>query len=207
MQSVGIKVNRAGVMKLVFLLVASSFPGAAATPPNWTGEFAPCLRHPDLLKREHLDLGVRISTSNTLLAREFVRAMEFWTGVVDLKWHPVDSQDCSIQLVDGTPALFDPAAIAARSQFPDRPDFQGWIAFNPGSRLSEHEMFLVSVHEIGHLFGLPHNPSGSSVMFFLKLDESVSLDTTDLDALADRHKLRAGILDKSGITAARVTVP
>jgi hypothetical protein len=38
-------------------------------------------------------------------------------------------------------------------------------------------------------------------MFFLKLDASVSLDTADLDALADRHKLRAGV------TATPVTVP
>ena len=194
-------------MKITFLLLLASFGVAQATPPNWSGNYPPCNRHPDLLKREHVDLGVRISTANVSLARQFAKAMDFWTGILDIEWHEVDSRDCSIQLVDGTPDLFDPAAIAARSQIPDRPDFQGWIAFNPDSRLSEHEMFLVSVHEIGHLFGLPHNPSGSSVMFFLKLDESVSLDTADLDALADRHKLRAGILDKSGITTARVTVP
>ena len=56
--------------------------------------------------------------------------------------------------------------MAARSQFPDRPAFQGWIAFNPGSKLTQDEMFVVSVHEIGHLLGLPHNPSGSSMMYF-----------------------------------------
>jgi hypothetical protein len=68
-------------------------------------------------------------------------------------------------------------------------------------------MFLVSVHEIGHLLGLPHNPSASSVMFFLKLDDSALLDAADLHALADRHKLRAGIFERRGTTAARVTVP
>jgi hypothetical protein len=154
-----------------------------------------------------VDLGVRISTANLALARQFAKAMDFWSGIVDIEWHEVDSPECSIQLVDGTPELFDPAAIAARSQFPDRPDFQGWIAFNPGSRLSEREMFLISVHEIGHLLGLPHNPSGSSVMFFLKLDQAVQLDTADLDALADRHKLREGILDNGGITDGVIAVP
>ena len=55
-------------------------------------------------------------------------------GVVDLQWHPVNSQDCSIQLVDGTPELFDAAGIAARSQFPDRPGFEG--PGHPGTRCS-----------------------------------------------------------------------
>jgi hypothetical protein len=112
--------------------------------------------------------------------------------------------------VDGTPELFDAAGegcIVARSQFPDRPAFQGWIAFNPRSKRTEHEMFIVSVHEIGHLFGLPHNPRGSSVMFFLELDDSVSLIAADLNALAGRHRLRAGIFEKGGSTGVGVTVP
>ena len=73
---------------------------------------------------------------------------------------------------------------------------QGWVAFNPGSKLTEYEMFTISVHEIGHLLGLPHNPSGSSLMFSFALDDSVSLNAADLDALAGRHKLRAGIKQK-----------
>jgi hypothetical protein len=55
--------------------------------------------------------------------------------------------------VDGTPDLFNTAGMAARSQFPDRSAFQGWIAFNPGSKLTEHDMFMVWVREIGHLLG------------------------------------------------------
>lgn len=177
---------------MIYLLLLASLGIAQAASPNWGGKYSPCNRHPDLLSREHVNLGVKISTGNAVLARQFARAMDFWTGILDLEWHRVDSADCSIQLVDGTPQLFDPAT-AARAQFPDSPSFQGWIAFNPVSKLAEHEMFTVSVHEIGHLLGLPHNPSGSSVMFFLKLDDSVSLDIADLDALACRHKLRAGI--------------
>ena len=195
-------------MKLIiFLLPLACSAIAGTSPQNWNGEYPPCNRHSDLLKRDHVDLGVRISTSNKVLAREFARAMNFWAGVIDIEWHEADSEDCSIELVDGMADLFDSAAVAARSQFPDRPAFEGWVAFNPGSKLTGRDMFLVSVHEIGHLLGLPHNPSAGSVMFFLQLDDPVVLDTADLDALAGRHKLRTGILEKGGSTAARVTVP
>ena len=180
-------------MNLIFLLLTASLGIACAAPPNWSGTYPPCDRHPDLLTREHLDLGVRIATANAVLARQFERAMEFWTRIVDLEWHEVHSQACSLQLVDGAPDLFNASGMAARSQFPDRAAFQGWIAFNPRSRLTEHSMFVASVHEIGHLLGLPHNPDESSVMFFLELDDAPALDAADLDALAIRHKLRAGI--------------
>jgi hypothetical protein len=190
-----------GVLNLVFLLLAANNHSTANVPaPNWGGQYAPCKRHPDLLSRGHLNLGVRISTANSALAGQFERAMEFWKGVVDLDWRQVDSEECSIQLVDGEPDLFDSSGIAARSQFPDRPEFQGWVAFNPGTKLTEHEMFIVSVHEIGHLLGLAHNPSGSSVMYFLRLDGQESLDSSDLNALADRHKLRTGILGTRPVT-------
>ena len=145
-------------MKLIFLVLAASLGIAEASPPNWSGKYAPCNRHFDVLNREHMNLGVKFSTSNTALARQFALAMEFWTGVLDLEWHDVDSQDCSIQLVDGTPELFNSAntcrCVSARAQLPDLPAFQGWIAFNPSLKLNEHEMFLTSVHEIGHLLGL-----------------------------------------------------
>ena len=37
-------------------------------------------------------------------------------------------------------------------------------------------------------------------MFFLELDDSVSLDTADLRALAARHKLRAGIFENGDVS-------
>jgi hypothetical protein len=117
--------------------------------------------------------------------------MQFWSGVLDLDWHEVHTQDCAIQLVDGTPSLFNFClCLSARSQLPDRPAFEGWIAFNPRMKLTKQEMFLDSVHEIGHLLGLPHNPNGSSVMFYFGSAKTVTLDTTDLNTLAARHQLR-----------------
>jgi len=200
-----------GLIRLGFLFLAAGFGIAGASPPNWTGDYPPCDRHSDLLNPEHVDLGVRISTANTALARQFVRAMDFWARVLDVEWHEADSRDCSIQLIDGTPELFDAAGgrsiVAARSQFPDRRSFQGLIAFNPCLNQTEREMFVVSVHEIGHLLGLPHNPNGSSVMFFLLLDDSVFLDAADLNALASRHRLRAGMPGNVDLAAIRVPAP
>jgi len=147
-----------------------------------------------------MNLGVRISTSNTVLEREFKRAMNFWSQVLDIDWYEVASEDCSIELVDGTPEVFafdgGCACTTARSQFPGEPGFQGWVAFNPMLASTPGEMFRDSVHEIGHLFGLHHNPDISSVMFFSDFGQDASLEITDLKALAAMHRLRRGILER-----------
>jgi len=80
---------------------------------------------------------------------------------------------------------------------PDRRDFQGWIAFNPGLALSEIEMYRISMHEIGHMLGLQHSSSAMSVMYGFDLEGQEWLSPTDLAALATHHKLRIATLDKS----------
>jgi hypothetical protein len=179
---------------LLFLVFPLASFGSNDSRANWTGRYAPCHRHTDLLASEHVNLGVRIATSDPVLAEQFARAMDFWSEVLDMNWHEVDSDDCAIQVVDGTPSLFDFClCMSARSQSPDQPAFQGWIAFNPRLKLSREQKFLDSVHEIGHLLGLSHNPSESSVMFYFGQDHRVSLDARDLGSLAARHPLRPDI--------------
>jgi hypothetical protein len=139
-----------------------------------------------------MNLGVRVLTANLVLAEEFRAAMDFWAQVLDLQWHEESTQNCSMEVVDGERWLFEPEPenMAARSQFPDRRDFQGWIAFNPSVTLSRAESYRISVHEIGHMLGLRHSTNVKSLMYGFDLDGSESLDPADLTSLAARHKLR-----------------
>ena len=161
---------------------------------NWVGDFPPCNQRFELLKRDPMNLGVKIATTNAVLAHEFRQALDFWSQVVDMNWHEDDSNSCAIQLVDGTPAILK-TSIVARSQFTEWDNFQGLIAFNPKAPLTNSELYLTAVHEIGHMLGLKHNPSVHSVMYYLDLQGSEVLDETDLTTLAGRHKLRVASLN------------
>ncbi|MGH9647029.1 MAG: matrixin family metalloprotease [Bryobacteraceae bacterium] len=143
-----------------------------------------------------MDLGVRVATANPILAKQFRHAMDTWAAILDLNWHEDDTQNCSIQLVDGGRQLFQPTAIAARSQLPDRLDFDGCIAFNPGQTLNPAELYQISLHEIGHMLGLPHSSNANSVMYSFNLEGQEWLDLADLTALAEHHKLRIAPPDK-----------
>jgi Matrixin len=184
-------------MRPICLLLAVAFSVAEAeTPANWTADYPPCNRHSELLKQGHMNLGVRLATRNPFLAEQFRRALNAWARILDLEWHEDDTENCSIQVFDGAPELFQPVVVAARSQLPDRNDFQGWIAFNSAQTLSEAEMYRISVHEIGHMFGLQHSSHAMSVMYFLDWEGPEWLDPADLAALARRHRLRIATLDK-----------
>jgi len=180
---------------LLWLLVCVSV-AEAETAANWSSNYPPCNRHSELLRQGHLNLGVRVATANPSLAEQFRRAMDSWASILDLDWHEDDTENCSLQLVDGKRELFQLSVIAARSQLPDRLDFQGWIAFNPAQTLSEAEMFRIAVHEIGHILGLQHSSNARSVMYGFDLEGLKWLDPTDLAALATHHKLRIATLDK-----------
>jgi predicted Zn-dependent protease len=136
-----------------------------------------------------MSLGVRFATAKAQVASAFARAMSFWADVIDMEWHTENGRECAVQVVDGHAGLFG-FAESARAQFPMARSFQGWIAFNPRMTLPDNELFATAVHEIGHLLGLPHSANPSSVMYFLYLDGPVCLDSTDVSALAARHKLR-----------------
>ena len=184
-------------MRLMSLWLLATFCAAEAeTPANWSANRPPCDRHSELLKPGHMDLGVRVATDNPVLAEQFRRALDSWAKILDLDWHEDDTQSCSIQLFDGERELFQPVLVAARSQLPDRDEFQGWIAFNPAQALNPTDYYRISIHEIGHMLGLQHSASVTSIMYFLDLDGPECLDPADLAELAKHHKLRITTLDK-----------
>lgn len=179
------------VATLVFLALFAAAPRFLADPPriNWTGNFAPCDSHTELLKRDSMHLGVRFSTSNPTVAKEFKRAMDFWAQIIDMSWHEDRTSSCSLELVDGTPAILQ-HAVVARAQFVEWQNFEGWIAFDPRAPLTKTEMYVTAVHEIGHMLGLRHNPNPNSVMYYIDLEGPEVLDSNDLTSLAAHHKLR-----------------
>src|SRR5262249_16486446 len=150
----------------------------------------------ELLKRDHMDLGVRVATNIPYLAEQFRRALDSWARILDFDWHADDSENCSIRLLDGEHGLFNPPTIVARSQMPGRLNFQGSIAFNPTRKLSGDELYRIALHEIGHIFGLQHSSNASSIMFFLDLDGLDWLDSKDLAQLAAHHKLRLASFER-----------
>jgi predicted Zn-dependent protease len=178
------------------LLLACFSVAEAENSTNWNANSPPCDQHSELLKHGHMDLGVRVATTNALLAEQFRRAINSWARIVDLDWHEDNTQNCSIQLIDGERELFQPAYMVARSQLPDRFNFQGSIAFNRSQSLTAAELYRISVHEIGHVLGLQHSLSAMSVMYALEVDGLEWLDPADLTVLAKHHKLRIAVLDK-----------
>jgi hypothetical protein len=178
-----------------FLAAAGLFMSLAAPlfaetqTTNWTGPYSACNQRAELLKKDAMDLGVKFSTSNPVLEEQFRRALDFWSEVIDMRWHEDKTDSCALQLVDGTPDILK-RTIVARSQFTDWTNFQGWIAFDPKAPLNSLELYLTAVHEIGHMLGLKHNPDSRSVMYYLDLEGPEYLDVSDITLLASRHKMK-----------------
>lgn len=109
----------------------------SAQQPNWEGLYKPCLNNDELRKTGHLAVGVRYDISNRVGIPQFHRAFAFWAKLLDADFHDEQSPSCAVAIVGGTRAVLPyKTVIVARAQFPDRLNFQGWIAVNPKVAIS-----------------------------------------------------------------------
>jgi hypothetical protein len=171
-----------------------------AQQPNWTGPYKPCLDSAELKKTKHMNIGVRYDISDRLVIRQFHRAFDFWAKVLDADFHDEQSTSCAMAIVNASETLLHGKVVVARAQLPDRLNFQGWIAIDSraSAYLADNEATATWIHEIGHLLGLKHNPSATSIMFFIDVDTSSKLDSQDLRAISSLHALRPiGVLEMS----------
>lgn len=141
-----------------------------------------------------MSLGIKLHVTNPVLRQQFGRAMDFWASLLDMEWHHDETPNCAIHVSYGAPETFDADDIA-QADDPDSDTFRGEIAFNPLSGMTPFQAYLVSVHEIGHLLGLDHNPSPSSVMHAVYLDGPERVERADIAVLSARHRMRHPNID------------
>lgn len=164
------RVSRA--LSYLFIALFAAFPALAC-------ENATILQSP-----LHLELGVRFSTHDPRIVEQASRALKRWSEIADMSWHRDDTNQCSIDIDDGISAAWDEIAEANVQQ--------GSITFASAGELTANELFITAFHEIGHLFGLQHNPSPQSVMYWIDIRGDEMLDGSDMRALSATHALRGG---------------
>ena len=114
-------------MALLYAILAFACHGEGSAG-DWTGNYAFCERHRELLKREPMDLGVRFSTSDRRVALQFARAMEFWSAIIDMRWYEENHERCALQVDGEGTALLYSACTSRKSPFPGAPSFRARIA-------------------------------------------------------------------------------
>jgi hypothetical protein len=162
---------------------------------NWTSDDAPCAKYDSLRKPLLGNIGVKIDV-NGPWADGFRRALRFWNTVLTANFHEeADLGACSVRIINSGPHILN-HAIVARAQITEWANFQGKIAVNPGSvkEMSSAEIYAAAVNELGHMLGLKHNANIHSVMYFLDIDGTESLDNKDVLDLSTHHKLRTPII-------------
>jgi hypothetical protein len=141
-----------------------------------------------------MEIAVWVATSDPVWAEQQARALNFWSTVLDMNWYPVDkAEDCALAFVDGNPSFMDTETIGI-AQMPTWKGFQGLIAVNLSeSARTPEQKFRNAVHEVGHVWGLEHNPIAASLMCPYDVGTYKVLMKPDLAALEKRHALRSGV--------------
>jgi len=156
---------------------------------------APCERVGELLKSDHMNLGVRFENRDPQVVREFKHAMNFWSKILNMEWHEDPSSACAIDLIDGTPDFINgtSAVLTHRKPIARGVQSSGTVAIDSTYELTAQEWYAISVHELGHLFGLHHNPNKNSVMYYMSVPGDQALDVADIAALSARHRMKISL--------------
>ena len=151
----------------------------------------PCKNAGELLKHDHMNLGVRFEIRDPEIVREFEHALNFWSQILDMEWHNDPASTCSIDLIEGTPDFIN-GAVEVRAQESIARGIQssGIVAIDSTYKLSAAEWYAIAVHELGHLFGLHHNSDVNSVMYYMSVSGNQALDASDITALSAVHRMR-----------------
>ena len=164
---------------MIRCLIAFCAVQCLAQQANWTGSYQPCLNSAELNRTGPLKVGVRYDISDRFVIQQFHRAFEFWSKLLDAEFYDEPSAACAIAVIEGTGALLSRPNIVARAQLPDRLNFHGLIAVDPkaSTYLTDDEAVATWIHEVGHLLGLKHNPSATSVMYYIDAGPASKLDS------------------------------
>ena len=163
---------------------------------NFASSDSSCEQYDNVMRYRLGDIGVKLDVSEPWTTA-FRQALPYWNRVLDANLHEENNSNaCAIKIINGGLEILGPHTpentLIALAQIPDRPNFRAKIAVaqQAASSLSALERFLTAVHELGHVFGLYHNPSTQSVMAAEDFDDAQLLDRQDLEALRRKHQLR-----------------
>lgn len=174
------------VVILIWLLTAAIPSFARSRKPKV------CQASADLLSQEHLTIRAKLDQVSAVDGWALQEALKYWAGVLDLDWkQDNDLNTCNLELLYTT----EQTARIAYTIMPHAIGFDGAIYLNttyrtPANRLAEVALLI---HELGHVFGLVHNPDLNSVMNYR--NESASgaagrLTAADIERVGRMHALR-----------------
>jgi hypothetical protein len=156
---------------------------------------ANCQNYKDLLGHEHLDIAVHVDTSNPRVIEAASKALDWWSGQLDMSWHfTVSATDCALELRPHAwlskqlPGSINSLQEIGGARMPGSLLYDGVVFFL--YPMMKYDLERCFAHEFGHVLGLEHNPDPGSIMFSNSEEASLTLTNSDAKLLRRYHALR-----------------